>query len=142
MKGQRQVVWIVDDSHLEIELAREAIPDGCDVELFSDALVMVEKLAQVRPSLLLIDWTMAEMTGVDVCRLVRERFDEALLPIVLVSAFRRGHEHVVEALDAGANDFVSKPYRSSELRARIATLLRVQRAHERALASSSPVPSA
>lgn len=145
MQNARQVVWIVDDSHLETELARDAIPPECAVEVFTDGLVVLERLAEgAIPSLLLVDWTLTEMTGLDLCRDVRARFDEAVLPIVVVSAFRRGHEDVIEALAAGANDFVSKPYRPTELRARIAMLLKVQGVHTRALrrgASSSPAPS-
>ena len=126
----RQIVWLVDDSQFERELTGEAVPSGCEIEHFNDGLAMLERLAAgSTPALLVVDWRLSDITGLEICKSVRERFDEARLPIVVTSAYHRGHEDLVEALGAGANDFVSKPFRAAELKARIETLLRVQRAY-------------
>jgi two-component system cell cycle response regulator len=70
------------------------------------------------PSLLALDWNMPGMTGLEICRRVRERRTSKPPYIILVTA--RGEKtDIVEGLEAGANDYVSKPYDNDELRARI-----------------------
>ena len=65
-----------------------------------------------------LDWMMPELDGVDLCRRIRAELDERLLYILLCTA-KAGVDDVVEGLDAGADDYVTKPLRQEELRARL-----------------------
>jgi two-component system NtrC family sensor kinase len=81
------------------------------------------------PDVILLDWMLPEVSGVDVCRAVRERWDPVALPILMVTA-RTDAESIAGAFDAGANDYLTKPFLGSELRARIASHLRVKQLQE------------
>lgn len=70
------------------------------------------------PSLGILDWLMPEIDGVNVCREVRAR-SEAERPYLIILTTRGRHEDIVEGLEAGADDYVIKPFNSAELRARI-----------------------
>ncbi len=129
--SRRESVWVVEDSPLEAELARRALATHYDVEIFTEGLPALERLAAgPPPDALLLDAHLPDTTGPELCRAVRERFDEVSLPVVFVTAQRRS-EDVVAGLEAGANDYVTKPYRAAELLARVATLVRVGRLHAR-----------
>lgn len=102
------------------------------------ALNMLEAsiAAGTPPDLLLLDVMMPELSGYDVARIIRERYPSLMLPIILVSA--NGHEdQVVEGLQAGANDYITKPYGQRELIARILTQLRTKSFAEAAISSLS-----
>jgi len=70
------------------------------------------------PRLVILDWQMPEMSGIEVCKKIREN-DTSDPPYLIVLTSRDEKKDIVKALDAGANDFISKPYNNEELRARI-----------------------
>ena len=76
------------------------------------------------PRLALLDWMMPELDGLQVCRKVRETPATALTYVILLTA-RGAKEDVVAGLDAGANDYVTKPFDRDELRARVGVGIRV-----------------
>ena len=79
--------------------------------------------------LLLLDWMLPGVSGLEICHLARARWDPLRLPILMVTA-KTDPESVYAAFDAGANDYVGKPFRGAELRARIAAHLRTRRMME------------
>jgi PAS domain S-box-containing protein len=93
---------------------------------------MLERIAtDGPPDVLLLDWVLPELSGLELCQFLRQRFDEGALPILLVTAFSSGQD-VAAALEAGANDFVRKPFDDTELHARVAGALRTKRLFARA----------
>jgi signal transduction histidine kinase len=78
------------------------------------------------PDILLLDWMLPGVSGLEICRRVRERWDALAVPILMVTA-KTDAESIYAAFDAGASDYVAKPFRGAELRARIAAHLRIQR---------------
>jgi signal transduction histidine kinase len=94
------------------------------VETFCDGSAVLERLASDSPpDVLLLDWVMPGVTGVEVCRFLRERGGHEALAILLLTAHRHT-EQIVEGLSAGADDYLAKPYEDEELRARVAALVR------------------
>ncbi|HEV7590813.1 MAG TPA: response regulator [Longimicrobium sp.] len=96
-------------------------------ETGTEALRMLEE--QGPPDLLLLDWMLPGVSGLEICHLARERWDPLRLPILMVTA-KTDPESVYAAFDAGASDYVAKPFRGAELRARIAAHLRTRRMAE------------
>jgi diguanylate cyclase (GGDEF)-like protein len=88
----------------------------------SEAWDMLERADA--PRLAILDWMMPGMSGVDVCRLVRQGKRGDYLYIVLLTA-KGGRENVVDGLNAGADDYITKPFDSSELRARLHAARRI-----------------
>lgn len=77
------------------------------------------------PDVLLLDWMLPGVSGLDVCYRVRERWDPITLPILMVTA-KTDAESIAKAFAAGASDYLTKPFLGAELRARIAAHLRVK----------------
>ena len=133
----RPRVWVVDDSALQREIASRVLTERCDVRAFETGAAMLEQIALGEEvDVLVLDWHMPDMSGADVCRFVRTRLDSARLPILVVTATSTS-EGVLAALDAGANDFVRKPFSAEELNARVATLARTKYLHVLLLATES-----
>jgi PAS domain S-box-containing protein len=129
---KRRVVWIVDDSPLEAEVARRALAEDHQVVVFHDSSEALEQLAAGKPpDVLILDWVMPGLSGIEVCEFVRNRSETRQLSILLLTTNQKT-EQVVEGLSAGANDYLSKPYAPPELRARVGALLRSLGFRERA----------
>jgi signal transduction histidine kinase len=120
-------VWIVDDSPLEGEISRRALAAAYDVRVFQEATALLEQLAPgPRPDALVVDWTMPNMSGLELCRFVRRSLDASTLPVVILTATLR-RDDLLQALAAGANDYVTKPFDPEELAARVATAVQTKR---------------
>ena len=90
-----------------------------------DALLQVKEAA---PDLILLDWMLPLVSGIEVCRRLRQSPDSRSIPIILLTA--RGEESdKVRGLDVGADDYVTKPFSPNELLARVQALLRRSRPH-------------
>ncbi len=125
-------VWIVDDSPLEAEMARKTLGDGFTTRVFSDGSALLEQLVgSPLPDLLLLDWVMPGVSGIEVCQFLRARDLTSELPILLLTGQNQTRQ-IVEGLAAGANDYLSKPYSPAELNARVSSLIRGKRLRERA----------
>jgi two-component system, NtrC family, sensor kinase len=96
-------------------------------ETGTEALRVLEE--EGPPALLLLDWMLPGVSGLEICHLARARWDPLQLPILMVTA-KTDPESVYAAFDAGASDYVAKPFRGAELRARIAAHLRTRRMAE------------
>lgn len=127
----RIVIWLVDDSPLQRDLTRRSLAHHHDVIVFDLAGPMLERLsAGERPDLIVLDWHMPEISGLEACRFIRSVADGAELPIIVLTA--TGHHHdLLAGLAAGANDFVKKPCHATELNARVTALVRTKRLHAR-----------
>ncbi len=133
----RPRVWIVDDSALQREIASRVLAERCDVRTFETGTALLERIALGdEVDVLVLDWHMPDMSGAEVCRFVRAQLDSARLPILVLTATSTS-ESVIAALEAGANDFVRKPFCAEELNARVATLARTKYLHLLLLATES-----
>lgn len=130
-RGERRpTVWIVEDSPLEATLAARVLTPEFDVRIFPEGASMVEELSTAgeRPDVILADWVLPGLDGLELCRMVRQTYDELALPVIIVTA-REGREARLEALESRVNDVVQKPFDPSELRARVRVLARVRELH-------------
>src|SRR6185295_14923869 len=127
--SRRGLVWLVEDSPLEAELARRALP-GFEIEVFTDGPSMLERRStHGGPSILILDWQLPGMSGLEICRFLRASLDEMALPILMLTV-QGNKADIVEALSAGANDYLTKPYDPAELSARVNSMGRTRRLYE------------
>jgi len=125
--AERSGLWLVEDSPLEAEMARRALAPAHQVEVFTEGSIILERIANGHtPEALVLDWQLPGLSGLDVCRFLRASRDEIALPILMLTSFGRKAD-ILEALAAGANDYLTKPYDVAELVARVGTLVRTSR---------------
>jgi DNA-binding response OmpR family regulator len=113
-------ILIAEDEPIFRRLLEDVLTKwGYDLVVTSDGTQAWEALQQENaPRLAILDWMMPGMDGLGVCRRVRESPATALTYILLVTA-REANEDIVAGLEAGANDYVTKPFNREELRARV-----------------------
>src|SRR5687768_16189866 len=129
-------IWLVDDSRTQLAVTEQSLGSGYQFERFHDGPSVLRRLTETSrlPDLLILDWVMPGLSGDELCRHLRANPATRELPIVIFTASRTETEHVVCALESGANDYVAKPFVPEELRARVGAILRagqVKRAAER-----------
>jgi len=124
--NQTGKVLVVDDTPHNVKLLVDLLTaKGYQLSTATSGPEALERIAQVQPDIVLLDVVMPGMTGYDVCRKVRENPQTAALPVVLVTSLDPAQEKI-KGLEAGADDFLSKPINQAELLARVRTLLRVK----------------
>jgi putative two-component system response regulator len=125
---EQPVVLVAEDDDATRALLRAALERAAlTVRAVSDGNAALAEIRRDPPDVALIDIGMPGMDGLEVTRAVRRSSATALLPVILVTA--RGRlEDKVSGLDAGASDFITKPFEPAELLARVRTNLRLSRA--------------
>jgi adenylate cyclase len=122
-------VLAVDDQPANLRLLEAVLtPRGYDVRTAGSGAEALDALAKQDVDLVLLDIVMPDMDGYQVCRAIRADERLAFLPVVMITA--SGDQERVRALEAGADDFVAKPFDKAELLARVASLARVKRYHD------------
>lgn len=113
-------VLIADDDRLSLLYLQDTLEDwGYEVETVADGQSACDRLQQPdAPMLAIIDWMMPGMDGIDVCRLIRSRVKDRYIYLIMLTS-RSETEFVVEAMNAGADDFIGKPFNVEELQVRI-----------------------
>jgi two-component system phosphate regulon sensor histidine kinase PhoR len=102
----RRVAWVVDDSALESEMARRTLAATYDVEVFNDGSAVLENVSSHGPpDVLVLDWEMPGVSGIEVCRFLRSRPETSELGVLLLTVHQQT-EQVVQGLAAGANDYL------------------------------------
>jgi DNA-binding response OmpR family regulator len=116
------ILLVEDDERISEPLVRVLRGEGYDVELVTEGSAALDCVQRHRPDLVLLDLTLPDIDGLDVCRKLRSEAPD--LPIVMLTA-RAEEMDVIVGLNAGADDYVAKPFRLAELIARIKARLRV-----------------
>lgn len=116
------ILLVEDDDRISEPLVRVLGSEGFEVTHVVHGRAALDHVAAHRPDLVLLDLTLPDIDGLDVCRKLRADLPD--LPIVMLTA--RGEEvDVIVGLDAGADDYIAKPFRLAELIARLRARLRV-----------------
>ena len=123
-QGVFRVLVVDDDPDMAGYLARLLTQQGLQAEIATDGQGALQEIAAAPPDLVLLDVLMPGLSGFDICRRLKSNEATALTPVVLVTALE-DQESRVRGIEAGADDFLSKPVRREELIARVKTLRRL-----------------
>jgi class 3 adenylate cyclase len=127
----RALILAVDDEPANLALLNKLLTrQGYDVIEAVDGPSALEAVAASAPDLVCLDVMMPGLDGIEVCQRLRRQPEHASLPILLLTALDRP-EDKVRGLEAGANDFLTKPFDQSELTARLRSLLRTKALQDR-----------
>jgi len=117
-------ILIADDEPNQLELLDFNLKSaGFSIIKASNGLEALELIENHSPDLIILDWMMPKMSGIDVCRTLRSRSETKQTPIIILSARSEDSDKSL-GLDTGADDYISKPFSPKELVSRVKALLR------------------
>jgi len=121
------MILIVDDEYIGRETLQSVLEgEGYELEMAENGFQAIEKAKKLLPDVILLDVMMPGMTGFEVCQRIRSDPQIAEIPIIILTALD-DRESLLNALKAGADDFISKPFDRFELRARLLGITRLNR---------------
>jgi sigma-B regulation protein RsbU (phosphoserine phosphatase) len=130
-------VLVVDDTPMNVKMLADILTfKGYQVVTAAGGREGLAKVESEMPDLVLLDVMMPDLDGYAVCRAIRAKPETAILPVVMVTALDPAQERV-KGLDAGADDFLSKPINQPELLARVRSLLRIKQFHDQVQSQAS-----
>ena len=125
-RRQSRILVVDDNEQIRTLLERILVPEGHDVRTATDGLAALAEVRRWAPDVVLLDVEIPGMDGFEVCRQLKADPATRLTPVVLLTALSSVDDRIV-GLDAGADEFLSKPVHVHELKARIRSLTRVKR---------------
>ncbi len=118
-----KILVVEDEPAIVMMLQYNLEKEGYEVLVADDGEKAIKITEEERPALILLDWMLPKMTGIDVCRYIRHKSIYTNIPIIMLTA--RGEEaDRVRGLQCGADDYITKPFSLPELNARIKAVLR------------------
>jgi class 3 adenylate cyclase len=123
-------ILIVDDEPFNLDLLEQELADyDYVIERASDGVEALEKTQTFAPDVILLDYMMPRMNGLEVVKRLRATPEHQGIPVILLTA-KATQEDKVAGLDAGADDYVTKPFDSFELLARVRAMMRLKEMHD------------
>jgi two-component system, OmpR family, phosphate regulon response regulator PhoB len=122
--ASKPLVLVVEDEAALVTMLRYNLErQGFRVEEAADGQEALTRISEVTPDLVLLDWMLPVMSGLEVCRQIRRRPATRDLPVIMVTA-RTEDQDAVRGLNTGADDYITKPFSIDALLARMRALLR------------------
>ena len=126
-------ILVIDDLPENVFMLQDRLEhEGYEVITAYDGKTGIDKALSEVPDLILLDVMMPEVTGIDVCKTLVKNEETSNIPIILVTA-KTGAEDTKEGLEAGAFDYIKKPFNRIELLARVNSALKLSDAHKKLL---------
>ena len=118
-----RVLVVEDDPSLAVMLRYNLEKLGYQVDEAADGQEALLRVAEQAPDLVLLDWMLPSLSGIEVCRQIRRRPQTRDLPIIMLTA-RTEEQDSIRGLNTGADDYITKPFSTEALAARVRALLR------------------
>lgn len=124
---------VADDEPVNLQILDSFLRlEGYRVRTATDGLTAIQLIEKEKPELVLLDVMMPAMSGYEACQEIRKHYDHASLPVILLTALSQTNDRI-RGFDAGANDYLTKPFNKQELAARIRAHLSASKAEIRRL---------
>ncbi len=122
---------VADDDYTNVDIILTYLKGLTDDILYApNGNIACELASKKQPHLILMDWQMPKMNGMEAIKVLQEQSDTKDIPIIVATGVMTTAENLQEALDAGAVDFLRKPFNPIEFKARVASALRIKQQHE------------
>ena len=124
-------ILVIDDEEHILELLKFNLElSGFDVCVSTEANQTIELIGREKPDLLLLDWMLPKISGIDILKKIRQDEDIYDLPVIMLTAKNMENDKI-QGLNVGADDYIPKPFSIKELMARINTVLRRYRVSDK-----------
>jgi putative two-component system response regulator len=120
-----RVLLVEDDPQIVRLITRLLSSEGFVVDVVGDGASALAAVQQSAPDVVLLDWMLPRLTGIEVCQRLKQDPATRLIPVVLLTGLD-AKEHRLAGINAGADDFLTKPFDPEELRARVRSLARLK----------------
>lgn len=127
MNASTRVLVVEDDLHISNLITMLLEDAGYEARIATTGASAIELLAAETIDIVILDWMLPDVPGDQVCRRIKENSDALFLPVLMLTA-RGTLADRIAGLDAGADDYLTKPFHNDELLARLRALLRIRRA--------------
>lgn len=117
------ILVVEDEESLATLLEYNLTKEKFDVTVAPDGEEALLKIAETTPDLIILDWMLPKVSGIEICRQLRARPQTANVPIIMLTA-RSEESDRVRGLETGADDYLTKPFSTNELIARVRAVLR------------------
>lgn len=129
-RARQETILIVDDQVHNLQVVGDLLHEiGCEIMIANSGMQALKRLEARKPDLILLDVMMPNMSGIATCKKIKEQAENADLPIVFLSA-ADDKKLIVEALESGGVDYVTKPFNRAELLTRVRTQLALKAARD------------
>lgn len=118
-----KILVVEDEEAISNLLKYNLTAEGFDVEIVDDGDVVLPRTVEFQPDLILLDWMLPNVSGIEICRQLRARKDTKSTPVIMLTA-RAIEEDRLRGFEQGADDYITKPFSMRELVARISAVLR------------------
>ena len=120
---KHKVMLVEDEEALALLLKYNLEKEGYDVLWVAKGSKALPEIEKNLPSVIILDWMLPEISGVEICKMIRNNPDIKTTPVIMLTA-KAEEEDKIKGLSAGADDYVTKPFSIPELMARVKTQLR------------------
>lgn len=126
MDSKQHSILVIDDEERVFDVIEGLlIREGYQLTYASSGPAAIQQMDALQPDVILLDVMMPQMDGIEACRQIKANPNWKHIPIIIVTALTSKAD-LARSLEAGADDFISKPINSLELRARVRSMLRIK----------------
>ncbi|VVB95722.1 Chemotaxis protein CheY [uncultured archaeon] len=137
-KEYKNKILVVDDTPLNVKIIEDYLKKDYDIIQAYNGKEALEKIISEKPDIVLLDIVMPGMSGYEVCEKIKQADTTRFMPVVMVTSLSE-LEDKVRALEAGADDFLTKPVNSLELATRVRSLLKAKHFHDQLIKSKEKI---
>lgn len=124
-------ILVADDDYSNVEIVLSVIDEFIDEVYYApNGIVAVDLAEKEKPDVIIMDWEMPEMNGIEAIRQLKTVEELKGIPILVATGVKTTDQNLNEALEVGAVDFLRKPFSPIEFKARVASAIRIHRQHE------------
>ena len=124
-------ILVVDDEYSNVEIVLSIIDDKIQEVFYApNGKIAIDLTLEEKPDVIVMDWEMPEMNGIEAIKSIKVKKEISRIPIIVATGVKTTDENLREAFDAGAVDFLRKPFSAIEFKSRIESSLRIQQQHE------------
>lgn len=126
MKDEKLRIMAIDDSTFNLNYLKENLSDEYEVYVSGSSVDAVDLIKKIIPEIILLDIVMPILNGYDLCRIIRNERELWSIPVIFITS-QNDEKDIVKGFEAGAVDYIKKPFILSELKARLRTHLRIKK---------------